>query len=198
MATQTESLVQRVTAAFTRMSERERRLVTLLVGVAFVLIVLGGAWIGSSLLDKRQKRVAMRNDEIKQLDAKRDQYQEAVAAEAKSKSRITTNTASLFSLLQKAAADVGLSLNDLNERRSPVKDAPDVTEVTVDVNLKEITVDKLDTLLEKIEGKRSDGVIKVTKLKVKTRFDNPELLEASMTVSTWKSASSTPSSGATP
>jgi type II secretory pathway component PulM len=191
-----ENPIQRASAAFNRLSEREKRLVMLTAAAAFVFVVLGGSFLVSSLLDKRAKRVAMRRDEISQLDALRDQYQEAVAAEAKSKSRITTNSASLFSLMQKSASDVGLSLNDLNERRSPVKDAPDVTEVTVDVNLKEITVDKLDTLLEKIEGKRNDGVIKVTKLKVKTRFDNAEMLEANMTVSTWKSASSTPSTGA--
>jgi type II secretory pathway component PulM len=191
-----ENPIQRVTAAFTRLSEREKRLVLLTAAAAFIFVVLGGSFLVSSMLDKRAKRVAMRRDEISQLDALRDQYQEAVAAEAKSKSRITTNTASLFSLMQKSAGDVGLSLNDLNERRSPVKDAPDVTEVTVDVNLKEITVDKLDTLLEKIEGKRNDGVIKVTKLKVKTRFDHDDMLETNMTVSTWKSAASTPSTGA--
>jgi hypothetical protein len=89
--------------------------------------------------------------------------------------------------MQKAASEVGLSLSDLNERRLPVKDS-DLTEVTVEVNLKEISIDKLVTLLEKIEGKTSAGVVKVTKLKTKTRLDAPDMLEVNLTVSTWRAA----------
>ena len=200
MATPASPLFARAQQAFARLSEREKRLVMVTTSVALVLIVLAGTTLVGSALEKRQKRVTMRRDEIVQLDGLREQYQDAVQSEERSKRRITSNTASLFSLLQKSAGEVGLSLNDLNERRNPVKDNPDITEVTVDVNLKEITVDKLDTLLEKIEGRRPDGVIKVTKMKVKTRFDNPELLEASMTVSTWRSSSTAPppAEGATP
>lgn len=183
----TSPLIARASAAFTRMSERERRLVLLTGAVAMALALLGGVTIVSSMLEKREKLVAMRRDEIGQLDALRAKYDEAVQAEARATQRIKSNTASLFSLMQKAASEVGLSLNDLNERRTPVKDMPDLNEITVDVTLKDISVDKLNTLLEKIEGKRNDGIVKVTKLKVKTRFDNPEMLEATMTVSTWKS-----------
>ena len=98
-------------------------------------------------------------------------------------------------VLQKNAGEVGIALNDLNERRTPVKDT-EVTEVSVDLSLKELSVDKLDNLLEKIEGRRSDGVVKVTKLRVKTRFDHPEMLETGMTVSTWKSSGTTPAPSA--
>lgn len=191
------ALSSRIGTALGRMSERERRLVMLTVGVAIALFLLGGITLVGSALDTRQKRVVSRRDEIAQLDALREKYQEAVLAETRSQQRIKTNTASLFSLMQKSAGEVGLSLTDLNERRTPVKDAADLNEVTVDVTLKEISVDKLDTLLEKIEGKRNDGIVKVTKLKVKTRFDNPEMLETTMTVSTWKSTAS-PTGPATP
>lgn len=183
------SLSARIGAALARMSERERRLVLLTGFVAITLAVLGGVALVSSMLEKREKLVALRRDEIGQLETLRAKYEEAVAAETRANQRIKSNSASLFSLMQKAAGEVGLSLNDLNERRTPVKDMPDLNEVTVDVTLKDISVDKLNTLLEKIEGKRNDGIVKVTKLKVKTRFDNPEMLEATMTVSTWKSTS---------
>jgi hypothetical protein len=90
---------------------------------------------------------------------------------------------------------VGLPLSDLNERRIPVKDS-DLTEITVDVTLKDISVDKLVTLLENIEGKTTGGVVKVTKLKVKTRLEAPDMLEATLTVSTWRAP--TGSEGAKP
>jgi type II secretory pathway component PulM len=195
------SLTNRMGQAFARLSEREKRLVLITSAVAIVIVVFLGVTLLDSALDKRQKRVAQRRDEIKQLDDLRGKYEDAVQAEKKSAARIRNNTSSLFSLMQKAASDVGLTLTDLNETRVPVKDNPDLSEVSVVLNLKEISVDKLTTLLEKIEGPRNDGVVKVTKMKVKTRFDNPEMLEANLTVATWRSSSASsaaPTPEATP
>lgn len=177
---------------FARLSEREKRLVlvTGTVGVIFVGFLVVTAI--NSALDSRQKRVSMRKDEIAQLEVLRERYHDAQEAEKKSSAQLRANSQSLFTLVQKASTEVGLPVPDLQERRTPVKDAADLQEVSVDVNMKEISVDKLTTLLEKIEGKRSDGIVKVTKLKVKTRFDNPEMLEANLTVSTWRSSSSAP------
>lgn len=177
---------------FARLSEREKRLVlvTGTVGVIFVGFLVVTAI--NSALDSRQKRVTMRKDEIAQLEVLRERYHDAQEAEKKSSAQLRANSQSLFTLVQKASTEVGLPVPDLQERRTPVKDAADLQEVSVDVNMKEISVDKLTTLLEKIEGKRSDGIVKVTKLKVKTRFDNPEMLEANLTVSTWRSSSSAP------
>jgi type II secretory pathway component PulM len=173
--------------AFSRLSESEKRLVSLLAVVVVVLVVGGLAVLMSSQVEKSKKRVQMRTDELAQLDQLREKYEEASQAERRSQNKLHGTTTSLFSLIQKSATEVGLSVPDLQERRTPVKDS-DITETTVDVNLKEVSIDKLQTLLEKIEGKRGDGNVKVTKLKVKTRFDNPEMLEVAMTVSTWKAS----------
>jgi general secretion pathway protein M len=188
----------RVAAALQKMTDRERKLVFLTAGVAAILVVVGVGWGISGAIAKREKQIQSHKEEIAQLEALRADYDAAVARSKAAENRIkSAASTSLFSLLQKSAADVGLSLSDLNERRLPIKDS-ELTEVTVDVTLKEITVDKLVTLLEKIEGRSSGGVVKVQKLKVKTRFDNPEVLEASLTVSTWKAPASSASSGATP
>ena len=183
---------------FARLTEREKRLVLITGTVGAIFVCFLGVTAINSALDKRQKRVTMRKDEIAQLDVLRERYHDAQEAEKKSSAQLHSNTQSLFTLVQKASTEVGLPVPDLQERRTPVKDAPDLVEVSVDVNMKEISVDKLTTLLEKIEGKRSDGIVKVTKLRVKTRFDNPEMLEATLTVSTWRSSSSTPAEGAKP
>jgi hypothetical protein len=173
-------------AAFARMSDRERKLVMLTAAVAVLLLVVGLGWSLSSSITKREKGIASRKEEIAQLEALRGEYEAATARQKAAENRIKSAAAtSLFTLMQKAAGEVGLPLADLNERRIPVKDS-DLTEVTVDVNLKEISIDKLVTLLEKIEGKTSAGVVKVTKLKAKTRLDNPDMLEVGLTVSTWR------------
>jgi type II secretory pathway component PulM len=187
-----------LTRALQKMTDRERKLVA--VGVAAVVVfALAGVAMGiSSFIASREKRIRLHKDEIAQIETLRVAYDAATARDKAAEARIkTASSTSLFSLLQKSAGEVGLSLQDLNERRLPVKDS-DLTEVTVDVNLKEISVDKLVTLLEKIEGRSSDGVVKVTKLKVKTKYDNPEMLEASLTVSTWKAPSGAGADGGRP
>jgi hypothetical protein len=169
-----------------KMSDRERRLVALTATVALIFAVAGLSWMISGSISRREKGIAIRKDEIAQLESLRSDYEQATARQKAAEARIKTATStSLFTLMQKAAQEVGLPLSDLNERRVPVKDS-DLTEVNVDVTLKEISIDKLVTLLEKIEGKTSGGVVKVSKLKVKTRIDNPDMLEVSLTVSTWR------------
>ncbi len=172
--------------AYAKMTERERRLVMLTAAVVALFAIIGVGWLISSSISNREKRIASRKQEIGQLETLRGEYEAATARQKAAQARITQSAStSLFTLMQKAASDVGLQLSDLNERRLPVKDT-DLSEVTVDVTLKDISVDKLVTLLEKIEGRTTGGVVKVTKLKVKTLLANPEMLEVGLTVSTWR------------
>lgn len=183
-------------AAFAKMTDRERKLVMLTAIVAVVLAIAGAAWLISSSITRREKQIASRKEEIEQLETLRGEYEAATARQKAAETRIKQSAStSLFTLMQKAAGEVGLSLTDLNERRLPVKDS-DLSEVTVDVTLKDISIDKLVTLLEKIEGRTTGGVVKVTKLKAKTMVANPEMLEVVLTVSTWRGAASTPGAAA--
>ena len=95
---------------------------------------------------------------------------------------------SLFSLLQTSASELGLSLKDLNEKKTPLKDT-ELIQVSVEVNLKEVSIDKLTSFLKSVESKEGKDLVKVTRLKTKTRFDNDQLLDVRMTVSTWRKAS---------
>ena len=190
MANPLNGPLARLASSFQRLTERERRLVLLTGVVGILFFVGGGSWAASGALDAKQKRVKAKEEQIEQILALREKYQEAEQAEKRAASRVKSNTTSLFSLLQKTAGELGLQLNDLNERKLPVKDT-DLVEVSVDVNLKDVSIDKLNAFLEKIEGKRKDGVVKVQKLKVKTSFAAPDVLEVSMTVATWKPASGT-------
>jgi multidrug efflux pump subunit AcrB len=187
MANPLNGVAGRLATSFQRLSERERRLVVVCGAALVVFFVGGGSFLASSAFDAREKRVVAKQQQLDQILSLRERYQEAEQNEKRAASRVKSNNVSLFSLLQKTAGDLSLQLNDLNERKVPVKDT-ELVEVSVDVTLKEISIDKLNSFLEKIEGPRRDGIVKVQKLKVKTRFDQPDMLEVSMTVSTWKPA----------
>lgn len=177
-------------ATFQRMTDRERKLVTMTAAVAVIFVVGGLGWSLSNSLERREKGIAIRKEEIAGLEALRGDYEAAVSRQQQAESRIkSAASTSLFTLMQKAAGDVGLPLSDLNERRIPVKDS-ELTEITVDVTLKDISIDKLTSLLENIEGKTAGGVVKVTKLKARTRLEAPDMLEVNLTVSTWRAPTS--------
>lgn len=168
------------------LNDRERRLVLALVVVFLVLSVGGGMWWAQSRLDAKERRVKDMRSTLEQIASLEARYKSAEQAERQAEMRLRTNNVSLFSLLQKSAQELDLTLNDLNERKTAVKDTERISEVSVDVNLKEVSIDRLHSFLEKIEGKSSNGLVKIMKLKMKTRYDNPELLDVSMTVATWK------------
>lgn len=181
-------LMENASAALARLSERERRLV-LITGAVAVLVLGGGLVLWSqSALDAKRKQVKNQRQQLEQIQSFEEEYKAAEAREKDAINRLKGNNVSLFSRLNQAAQKLGLALKDLNEREVPVKDA-NVKEIQVEVNVKNLSIDKLNEFIKEIEGERGDELVKVTKLKVKTRFDNDEMLDATLTVATWKQGS---------
>src|SRR2546426_972556 len=57
-------------------------------------------------------------------------------------------------------------------------------EMSVEVNLGKVPLDKLVKLISDIE--RSPGVVRVRRLRVRKAYENKELLDVSLTVSAWQ------------
>lgn len=189
----------RLGQALSKLSDRERKLVFVTVGVAVLLAVVG---IGSAIngaVTKREKAIAASKEQIVQMEGLRLEYDAAVARQKAAENRIkSAPQTSLMSFLDGALRDLALPKDDLQEGNAlPIKDS-DFVEYTATFTIKELSIDKLMNLLEKIEGRNTGGVVKVTKLKVKTRFDKPDTLEAALTVSTWKAKDSSKDATATP
>ena len=172
---------------FERLNEHEKRLILVGIGSVF-LFVLGGSllWFNQSVGKKRTEIEAIhkRLDEIILLE---DEYRVAKAKQEAEERRFQSNNLSLFSLIQNAANRYGLTLYDLNEKKEPVAESR-LIEISVVVNLKELSLDRMTAFLEELENSSEKGLVKVTRLKVKTRYDTPELLDVQMTVTTWKTS----------
>lgn len=174
-------------SSFERLSGRERRLVLLTLVVAATLLVTGIVmWTHTALGDK-QARLRNQEQQLGEIRSYEEAYKQAETEERRAINRLKSNRISLFSRLNEAAKKLGLNLKDLNEREVPVKDA-DVKEIQVEVNLRNVSIDKLGEFLKEIEGESNAGLVKIVKLKVKTRHDNEEMLDVTMTVATWKSS----------
>ena len=179
-----EDLLLKIETDYGELTPRDQRAALVLVGALILFVGAGMLFVSSRALSKKESHVDNLRREIVQLISLESEYKSAQQASSSSQGRLKNNNISLFSRLQQAAQPLGLQLNDLNERRTPSKDGA-VTEISVQVSLKSVSIDELDAFLEKVEGKRSDGLVKVIKMNVATRFDNAELLDVKLTVATW-------------
>jgi hypothetical protein len=184
-----ESLIKQALSAVGRLSARERVLVVVTALVVVLFAFVGGTLFVQSKLDKAQRRLNERKMQLSQILSLEGQFREAEQERTRIADQMARSDVKLYTLLPKVASELGLTLNDLNERRVPVKDTG-IDEVSVDVNLRQMSIDKLDGFLEKVESSSDKGSVKVLKVKVKTRFDNPELLDVALTVATYKPTSS--------
>ena len=154
-------------------------------GLGFLVILVLGLCISS--LNSRYKEIQKLERDLKEIDRIAVQYQQVKAEQVAREREIEMNKTALFSVIQNVATRLELEVNDLNERKEPMMNS-DMVQVSVVVNLKQLSTDRLSAFLENIENSSDKGLVKVTKLQVKTRFDQPDLLDAQMTVSTWKAS----------
>lgn len=181
----TTSSLQQLFASFGRMSSRERTLVGITAVAALLFVVVGAIYLVDTRLERAGRRLAERREQLRQILSLEGEYRAAQQETQRIKQQLEHNNTQLFSFLPKVAERLGLTLNDLNERRTPLKDTG-VDEISVDINLRKMTLDKLDAFLQDVEGGASGGMVKVLKITVKTRFDNEQLLDVNMKVATYK------------
>lgn len=155
-------------------------------GAVFLLFVLI-IWMAASALSARQTEIKRLRTELKQIDTLAVQYNQVKANQQAREALIRGNQVALFTLIQNSATRLDLKLNDLNERKEPLADS-NLLQVSVVVTVKELSMDRLTAFLEDIEKSAENGLVKITSLQIKTRFDSPDLLDLQMTVSTWKAS----------
>lgn len=155
-----------------------------ITGGLLVILCIWGAW---SSVNSRQVEIRRLTVEMKQVDTLSIQYNQVKAEQQAREAQIRGNKVALFTLIQNSATRLDLKLNDLNERKEALSDS-NLTQLSVVVTVKELSMDRLTAFLEDLENSAGNGLVKITRLQVKTRFDSPDLLDLQMTVSTWKAS----------
>jgi type II secretory pathway component PulM len=182
-ANESSSLV----AAWQRMNPREQRLTLVLAAALTLFAVAGAAWLLSSSLKKKRDNIASSEEALARLGALRGQYEVVQEQQQAAQKKLDAAGSSSFSsTVSTAAGAVGLPSSELTERKLPVKDHPDYQELVIDLSFKEVSIDKLLNFVERLEGRASNGVVKVTKLKTKANFGTPDLMDVQLSVSTWR------------
>lgn len=180
-----KDLLNQVTVAFDNISPREQVLVLVMCLTIFGMIIGFGGYLVSRDLTKRDKRIAAKAQKLEEIGQLRSDYkrrlaeQNRVAAEVK-----RNNNMRILSYLENLSTAAGLTLKGASERQGEPTGSDAVKEEAAEVRIDNVSLDRLYDFLKRIE--EGNPLVKVRRLKIKTRFDNKEMLDASVTVGTYK------------
>lgn len=169
--------------AWASLSARERRMLSLLAAAFLVAAVaLGGLSVRRAIVSREssldEKRTAMTKVDILAAG-----YAQAEAARARIEARIKGPPVRLFSYLEDLGRKQGVTIGDMQDRGNTAA-GEGVQRATVEVNFARIDLLKLTAFVNEVE--KSQHLVKVEKLRLRTRNDDPNLLDATLTVSTYQ------------
>jgi general secretion pathway protein M len=166
-----------------KLSARERLMVSAAAAaVAIFAIWLVSAAIGSGI-DAREARIEQKTKVLSQVGKLAEGYRRREAERKAVEARLRGSPVQLMSHISQAGASLGIAVNDLRPSGAPTE-SDGVSEESVEVNLPRIELTRLAALLQNLE--RGAGVVKVRRIRVSTRSDDPALVDATLLVSTYQ------------
>ncbi len=180
-----KDLLNQVTVAFDNISPREQVLVLFMSLTIFGMILGFGGYLVSKDLNKREKRIAAKAQKLQEIGELRSDYKRRLAEQNRVAANVRrNNNVRLLSYLENLSTEASLTLKGASERQGEATGSDTVKEEAAEVRIDNVSLDRLYDFLRRIE--EGNPLIKVRRLKIKTRFDNKEMLDASVTVGTYK------------
>ncbi len=168
------------------LSQREQR-VLIAAGVFIVLMVLYLS-VDSVLqkYDKLADKIARKGEEIEKISRLRDQYMQAhrQLADIKAKLNQMERGFSMLSFIEDLAKKQGIRehIGSVKPKKVPLNESYE--ENIVELKMENISLPELVDFIYKIEN--SGHLLKVKRLRVKTRYDNHDLLNVTLQVTTYR------------
>jgi len=165
------------------LSGRERiMVVAAALAVALFMIWAVAHRIGSGI-SAREVRIEQKTKVLSQIGKLAEGYRRRQAERQALEARLKGPPVQLISHISQAGATLGIQVNDLRPTGAPVE-AEGLREDSVEVNLARIELQKLAALMQSLE--RGAGMVKVRRIRVTTRSDDPALVDATLVVSTYQ------------
>jgi len=179
-------LLGRLRDLFANLSLRERLLVGS-VGAIVALLVLWGVVVGP-LLGQRSRaalRVANAEQEIQNLARMKRDLDEVNGRLARVEGRISQGPqGNIFTTLESLARQSAIKVESMEPQAAPASGR--YRETKVQVTLKGVSLPQVVSYLGSIEG--APQLLSVKSLRMRTRQDQPELLDVTFTVSSFEVA----------
>jgi general secretion pathway protein M len=175
-------LAARVEAFLARLSARERLLVTTAAAAVALFVVFLLATGVSRSISAREKRIGSKTETLANIGKLSRGYRQAMAERQAFEARLKGPPIQLMSFVSQTGAQSGVEVNDL--RPGTPNTADGLTEESVEVNLARIDLPRLARIVDALE--RGPGVVKVRKIRLATRNDDPALVDVTLQVSAWQ------------
>jgi len=171
-------------AFFAGLSPRERVLVSaaLAAVAAFVLFLISLGVSGS--VSARESRIDQKTLVLSQIGQLAQGYRRAQAERTVLEGKLGGPPVQLMSFVSQAGTRLGIPVNDLRPGQPGAPSSDKVTEDSVEVSLAKLDLPRLASLLSELE--RGPGIVKVRRLAVRGRSDDPAAVDVTLVVSTWQ------------
>ncbi|HZR10986.1 MAG TPA: type II secretion system protein GspM [Myxococcales bacterium] len=164
---------------------RERRLLLLAGGAVFLFVVLI-AWAGfSSAIRGAEAALDDKRSDFEKISRLAAGYGALEQERQLLEARLRQSPPALMSFVDTQAHNDGVEVGGMSDR-GVVAGGQDgrPREMSVEVNLGKVPLDKLIKLLTDIE--HSPGVVRVRRLRLRKAYDNKDMLDVSLSVSAWQ------------
>jgi general secretion pathway protein M len=166
-----------------KLSPRER----VMVSVAAVAVVVFTASIVSvrisSSVSAREQRIEEKTRVLSQIGKLAEGYRAHQAERQAMESRLKGPKLDLNTYISQEGAKLQIEVPDLRHVNAP-GETEGLTEDAVEVNLAKVDLGKLVRFLQALE--RGQGVVQVRRMRVTTRTDDKNLVDATFTVSAYQ------------
>lgn len=169
-------------AAFGRLTPRERGLVSLAAGAVLILVIALTSLSVSRATSRREARIRSKSAQLEEVAKLTSGYRAAETQRQELERRLAGNKVQLFSYLDELAKRQKIEIGGLSDKgTAPIPDTK-VVESSVEVTFTRIALDKLLKFLQEVET--TQGLVKVTRLQLRPRSDEP-VLDAWLVLTTY-------------
>jgi general secretion pathway protein M len=166
-----------------KLAPRERAMVALAaLGVGLFIVWLFSMQISAGI-SGREARIEQKTKVLSQVGKLAETYRRRQAERQAVESRLKGQPVQLMSYIAQTGATLGVEVTDLRPSGAPVE-VEGLREESVEVNLAQIDPPRLGRLMQSLE--RSAGVVRIRRLRITTRTDDPKLVDATFVVSTYQ------------
>lgn len=172
-------------AWFSRLAPRERVMVTAgaLAVAAFVLFLVSTKVQRG--IAAREAAIDRKTEVLARVGKLAEGYRQVQAERAQLEAKLRGPPLQLMSFVAQTGQRLGIEVNDLRPGTPGTTSPTDrVVEDTVEVNLARLELQRLASLLQELE--RGPGVVKVRRLALRTRNDDPNAVDATIVVATYQ------------
>jgi general secretion pathway protein M len=165
------------------LSQRERLMVTAAaLAVALFVVWLVAYRIGAGL-SAREASIEQKTKVLSQVGKLAEVYRKRQAERQSLEARLKGAPVQLMSHISQTGATLGIQVNDLRPSGAPTE-SEGLREESVEVNLARIDLQRVALLVQSLE--RGAGVVRVRRIRITTRSDDPLLVDATLVVSTYQ------------